>query len=334
MSDWQTMRPAAEIWAKYLKELRQAAPDQQLYVLLDLAQSASLKALLPADDAQPLFGFERDSKEAQLCPWLVRLGTVGADLRKSQKQLLDHVLRIVQTQPCASILVSDCDMTVLLAHLRRVTDVKLEGQPPLYLAFWDPAIVAALMGQTDIDTASRIEAVLEPEQRQLLMGPIAHWVCWSRSGRIVAYTPAKDAVKPTGTLPIRMSKAQVNAMLAANLPDLLIYYLRLNQPALRDKLAPLPMYWFVRQQIAFAGRYGLSGPRDLVNYLCVALIAGERFDLLPSVKPVLAKVKAGNLPFDKAMDELIKVIDDKDVQKPKLLLDNAGRPLQEVALPR
>ena len=342
MSDWQTMRPAAEVWAQYFKQLRQSAPAQQLYVLLDLAQSASLSALLPASDAQPLFGFERGRKEAQLCPWLVRLGAVGTALGAAQKKLLDHVLSIVQTQPCASLLTTDCDMDVLLAHLRRASDVKLEGQAPLYLAFWDPAVLAALMGQTDLDTGSRIEAVLQPAQRQALLGPIARWVCWSRSGRLVEYMAAKDvakdvvkdAAKAAGALPISLSKAQIDAMLAANLPDLLIYYLRLNQPTLRDKLPPLPMYWFVRQQIAFAGRYGLRGPRDLINYLCLALVAGTRFDLLPRVKPVLAQVKAGTLPFEKAMDALSEVIDDKDLQPAKLLLDDAGRPLQEAALPR
>ena len=334
MSDWQTMRPAAEVWGQYFKQLRQSAPAQQLYVLLDLAQSASLSALLPASDAQPLFGFERGSKEAQLCPWLVRLGAVGTALGPAQKKLLDHVLSIVQTQPSASLLTTDCDMDVLLAHLRRAIDVKLQGQEPMYLAFWDPAVLAALMGQTDVDTGSRIEAVLEPAQRQALLGPIARWVCWSRSGRLVEYAAAKDAIKPAGALPISLSKTQIDAMLAANLPDLLIYYLRLNQPMLRDKLPPLPMYWFVRQQIAFASRYGLRGPRDLVNYLCLALVAGTRFDQLPRVKPVLAQVKAGTLRFDKAMDVLSEVIDDKDMQPARLLLDDAGRPLQEAALPR
>ena len=338
MSDWQTMRPAAEVWGQYFKQLRQSASAQQLYVLLDLAQSASLSALLPASDAQPLFGFERGSKEAQLCPWLVRLGAVGTALGPQQQKLLDHVLSIVQTQPCASLLTTDCDMEVLLAHLRRASDVKLQGQAPMYLAFWDPAVLAALMGQTDLATGSRIEPVLESAQRQVLMGPIARWVCWSRSGRLVEYAAAKDvakeAAKAAGTLPISLSKAQIDAMLAANLPDLLIYYLRLNQPMLRDKLPPLPMYWFVRQQIAFASRYGLRGPRDLVNYLCLALVAGARFDQLPRVKPVLAQVKAGTLRFDKAMDVLSEVIDDKDMQPARLLLDDAGRPLQEAALPR
>jgi hypothetical protein len=40
-------------------------------------------------------------------------------------------------------------------------------------------------------------------------------------------------------------------------PDLLIYYLNLNQVHLRDRLPPLAMHWFVRQQLVFARRQGL-----------------------------------------------------------------------------
>jgi hypothetical protein len=36
---------------------------------------------------------------------------------------------------------------------------------------------------------------------------------------------------------------------------------------------------------------GLSGTRDLLNYLCLALMAA-RFDQLPGVKELLARVKA------------------------------------------
>lgn len=334
MSDWQQMRPAAEVWAQYFKQRLKSEPDAQLYVLLDLAQSPSLKDLLPEADAQPLFGFARNSKEAQLSPWLVKLGAAGAQLGKPQEKLLSHVLSIIQTQPCASLLTTDCDMPVLLAHLRRALDAKLQGQAAMYLAFWDPAVLAALMGQSDLSTGSRMEAVLDAAQRQALLGPVTRWICWSRAGRLVEYTPAQEAVKNATPLPLSLSKTQIDGMLAANLPDLLIYYLRLNQPTLRDKLPPLPMYWFVRQQIAFAARYGLKGTRDLINYLCVALIAGARFDLLPKVKPVLARVKAGALPFDKAMDELSNVLDDKEFEEPRLLLDGAGRPLLESALPQ
>ena len=66
----------------------------------------------------------------------------------------------------------------------------------------------------------------------------------------------------------------------------------------------------------------------------MALIAGARFDRLPKVKPVLVRVKAGALPFDKAMDELSNLLDDKEFEEPRLLLDGAGRPLLENALPQ
>jgi hypothetical protein len=59
---------------------------------------------------------------------------------------------------------------------------------------------------------------------------------------------------------------------------------RLAKIDLRDKLPPLAMHWFVRQQLVFARRQGLSGTRDLLNSLCLALMAGARFDQLPGVK--------------------------------------------------
>jgi hypothetical protein len=65
-------------------------------------------------------------------------------------------------------------------------------------------------------------------------------------------------------------------------PDLLIYYLNLNQVHLRDRLPPLAMHWFVRQQLVFARRQGLSGTRDLLNYLCLALIAGRALISCPA----------------------------------------------------
>jgi hypothetical protein len=42
------------------------------------------------------------------------------------------------------------------------------------------------------------------------------------------------------------------------------------------------MHWFVRQQLVFARRQGLSGTRDLLNYLCLALMAGRALISCPA----------------------------------------------------
>ena len=54
-----------------------------------------------------------------------------------------------------------------------------------------------------------------------------------------------------------------------------VYYVNLNQVHLRDKLTPLAMHWFARQQLVYARRLGLTGTRDLLNYLCVGLTVGS-----------------------------------------------------------
>jgi hypothetical protein len=63
-------------------------------------------------------------------------------------------------------------MPVLLAHLRLAMDPRLPGGDGSYLAFWDPAVLAALLGQSDPDTQTGIDPVLRPRSA----GP-----CWGRS---------------------------------------------------------------------------------------------------------------------------------------------------------
>lgn len=336
MSDWQTMPSAREDWQHRWQYISQehggSVHPLQLYVLLDLAQSPSFGSLLPADGVQPLFGFARSSKEGQASPWLVHLGSAGAAMGKVQQRLLDHVLDIVQNQASAMLLVAGCGQEAVLAHLRRAMDVQLQGRDAMYLALWDPAVLAALMGQADVATGSHIEPVLLPVQLKPLMGPVARWICWSRAGHLVEYghTPSGNE---TAALPLRLSPAQVEAMVQANVPDLLIYHLRLNQPQLWEKLPQLALHWLVRQQVVFARRYGLKGTRDLLNYLCLALIAGARFDALGDVAPVLAQVRAGRLRFDEAMDAIAEKLDEKQLRAPQVLTGPQGLPLTESQLP-
>lgn len=330
------VNPARKTWPRHWSQLSKSlkgAQVLQLYLLLDPVLVGPLLENMPADHAQPLFGFARSSKEGKASPWLVHLGSSDKPLKKPQQDFLDQVLDLVQARHCATLLASACGLPVVLAHLRQAMDVRLQGSNASYLAFWDPAVLAFLMGQSDVDTSSRIEPVLSDEQRLALLGPLSHWWCWTRSGRLYEYTPQWGAVKPVAQLPLTLSQAQSDALVQANVPDLLIYYINLNQAHLRDKLLPLPMHWFVRQQLVFARRLGLAGTRDLLNYVCLALIAGSRVDQLPAAAPILARVKAKSLSFDNAMTEFSEVLDDKDLQAPQVLVDEKGMPLTEARLP-
>ena len=334
---WHEVKPARKIWPQRWSQvtaLRKSGDKAlNLYLLLDAAQSRDLLALVPESGAEALFAFTRSTREGQVSPWLVHLGRSGQPLKKLQQDLLNAVLDVVQARPCATLLASECEMAVLIAHLRRAMDPKMPSdKDSSYLAFWDPAVLAALLGQSDLDTQSRIEPVLQPAQSRALLGPVACWWCWSRSGRLHEYA-VTDFTEPAAPLPLQLSAAQVDALVQGNLPDLLIYYVNLNQTHLRDKLPPLAMHWFARQQLVFARRYGLTGTRDLLNYLCLALIAGARFDQIPAVAQLLTRVKARSLSFDKLMDEVASKLDDKDLVEPRVLTAANGLPLTESQLP-
>ena len=333
---WPQARPARKSWPLRWSQLnstsKPAGKPLQLYLLLDAAQNRDLLAQVPQSGAEALFAFTRASKEGKLSPWLVHLGSSAQALKMPQQDLLDAVLDVVQASPCASLLASECEMPALLAHLRLAMDPRLPDGDGSYLAFWDPAVLAALLGQSDPDTQSGIDPVLQPAQCRALLGPVARWWCWSRSGRLHEYAVA-DFAGPAAPLPLQLGTAQVDALGKGNVPDLLIYNLNLNQTHLRDRLPPLAMHWFVRQQLVFAHRQGLSGTRDQLNYLCLALIAGARFDQLPGVVELLARVKAGRLSFDQLMREIGPLLDGRELPEPQVLSSSSGLPLTESLLP-
>ncbi|QXZ11202.1 DUF4123 domain-containing protein [Comamonas sp. Y33R10-2] len=340
---WHEMKPARQTWPQRWSQIKSSGKFSdkplQLYLLLDAAQKRDLLALVPESGAEALFAFTRSTKEGKVSPWLVHLGRHGQSLKKPQQDLLNAVLDVVQASPCATLLASECEMAVLIAHLRRAMDPKMPDKDSSYLAFWDPAVLAVLLGQRDLDTQSRIEPVLKSAQSRALLGPIARWWCWSRSGRLHEYavsdfTELSASMSMPLPLPLQLSAAQVEALVQGNVPDLLIYFVNLNQVHLRDKLPPLAMHWFVRQQLVFARRYGLTGTRDLLNYLCLALIGGARVDQIPEVAELLAKVKARKLSFDNFMDEVAPKLDGKDLAEPQVLMAANGLPLTENQLPR
>ena len=91
-------------------------------------------------------------------------------------------------------------------------------------------------------------------------------------------------------------------LVEASVPDHLLQHIEQNQPELLERLPPPDRYDFVRQQLARAREHRLGGTGDLVNYVCISLEYGARFDSVPSVAAALAKVKSGKESFNAAMD--------------------------------
>jgi len=57
---------------------------------------------------------------------------------------------------------------------------------------------------------------------------------------------------------------------------------------------------------------GSGGTRGPLDYLCVALTAGARFDQLPGGVALLARVKAGRLSFEQLLQEIGLHLEDRE----------------------
>ena len=293
-----TSQPWSESW----RELRAREPSQRLFALVDPAQEPSLLDLIVSDGLQQacLFGYDIDSPIARGTPRLVDLRD-GAPCR-----LLSGLLRSMPMRPCATLLSSRFDLPALLQHFKQVVDVELEGIDSMFLAFWDPAILGALLGQPDDLTLHVSGPVLTAQQINALTAPIDRWWYWDRGGGMHAAAlrsnQSDDVELPErAQLPLVLNERQVDMLVEASVPDHLIQHIGANQPELLAKILPTQRYDFVRQQLARARAHGLSGMGDLVNYVCVALAFGSRFDEVPTMAGPLAQVKASEITFAEAL---------------------------------
>ena len=66
-------------------------------------------------------------------------------------------------------------------------------------------------------------------------------------------------------------------------------------------LGGLAGYAYVKKALASARAIGLIGMRDLVNYVCMTLIYGERWYSDPRITALMTRVKRGDLEFDEAI---------------------------------
>jgi hypothetical protein len=272
----------------------------QLFALVDPAQDRRAIPMIFAESGpnECLFGYALDSPIAASTPRLVSL------IEPKASRLLAWLLRSMAERPVATLLASTASLATLTSHLRRCVDVELEGLDSMYLAFWDPAILATLLGQPDDDTLHVPGPALHPEQTANLLAPLQHWWYCDRSGKLHDAVPADMRAKrhdDEAAPKMVLDAEQVNKLVEASVPDHLLQHIRQNQPELLERLPSATHYQFARQQLRRAREHGLEGTGDLVNYICLALTFGGTFDELPSMAALLAQVNEGSMLFDKAL---------------------------------
>jgi len=96
-------------------------------------------------------------------------------------------------------------------------------------------------------------------------------------------------------------------MIEATLPDNLIYYLKLNNGFLVDHLDTQALYKMIIDNLPKARKIGLSGTRDLVNFMCLKLVYKDQFDTDTQLQSILNDVEKAKISMDDAMQKIMNM---------------------------
>jgi len=269
------------------------------YAIADSAQAPGLPAAIqdPGAGLRCLFDAEQGTPLADKAPHLVELPPPGA-ASSQWSWILAHAPRL----PCVTIVATPLAFDAVFAMLQAATEVLLPDGEAMFFAYWDPAILGTLVGQPDDATLHVPGPVLDPRQIEALTCGLAGWWYWDRDGQLHAVATVLECSDPA-PLPLQLTQAQVDDLVEASMPDHLLYYVDLNQRHLLERIDGDP-YRYVRAAYLQARALGLEGMQDLVNFICVKIIYGQRFDFDPAIGAVLRRVQAGRISFSEAVEEM------------------------------
>ncbi|MEO7577789.1 MAG: DUF4123 domain-containing protein [Massilia sp.] len=274
-------------------------PQWNWYAIADSAQHRALPEALVREGAELrcLLGAAQGSPVARQAPHLVALGS-PLDSSSAWKWIGLHA----HAAPCVTLIASGASFDVLFAQLASCTEAVLPDGDAMFFGFWDPAILATLVGQADDATLHVRGPVLDAHQRAVLLAQKDGWWYWDREGHF--HRLRMEAVDAAGEAPLQLRQEQVDQLVEASVPDHVVYFLELNQPALIEQIPREARYRHVRDALADARAHGLSTMQDMVNFVCAALIYRERFDSDPAITALLADVRHGKLAFADALAQM------------------------------
>ncbi len=259
--------------------IQQAEPGTRSQCLLTLAQGPDLEAAAPHLMTFPQF--ERDAASWQ---WVSSYGP---------------------TLPAAvSIIASSLHFEALYAHLHSSTEVLLPDGEEMILAFWDPAVLATLVGQLDDTTLHVPGPVLTVQQREKFLTGITAWWYWDRNGKLHQIAPALNpSAANTIMLPLRLSQTQVDMLVEASLPDHVLGYINTTKPELLADIPETERYARVKKHLLEARMLRLVGMRDIINYVCAALIYGNQVYENSVIVGLLGGVRESQMSLAEALEK-------------------------------
>lgn len=273
-------------------------PGLNWYAIADNAQQKNLHNLLKSrySRARCLFGSSDGSPVAQFSPHLVEL-VEPVEKDDSWSWISNNAM----LKPCISIFSTDQDFMWTYDKLVDLAEVELPDRECMYFAFWDPAILGALVGQEDDLTLHVKGPVLSCEQKKHLVFGLEGWWYWSRDEKLHEVNLGEKGGVCGGKL--ILSQTQVDELLEASVPDHILYFLSRYQPALICSIPISKKYDFVRGALNRGRAIGLESMGDLVSYICAELFYKNKMHSDPGICRALEQVRLKRMTLTAAFME-------------------------------
>jgi hypothetical protein len=92
-------------------------------------------------------------------------------------------------------------------------------------------------------------------------------------------------------------------LVEAGVPEQLLDMLQETQPPLLWEIPPSQQYKMIEKHLFGARKLRLFGMRDILNYICTALIYGDELQTNATIATLLEQVKVGTISLDVAMEQ-------------------------------
>lgn len=283
-----------------LKLTAQKNPALVWYVIADSAQNKSVPKILLANQHQSrcLFAVAEDSPIAANAPHLVSLDS---------PLLMNATWRWIDTHaahtPCLSIIATELSFDQLYEHLHQLTEIVLPDNDEMFFAFWDPAVLATLLGAEGDTTLHVRGPILNDAQRGSMTLHINAWWYWDRTAQLREFQIVPLSEERI-SFPMVLNQVQTDALVEASVPDHVLYHITQNQTQLLDDIAPLQRYSIVQKLIAKAREFNIEAMSDLVNFVCAGLIYKEQFEHNTEIIALLNRVKQREINLTEALEHM------------------------------
>ena len=215
---------------------------------------------------------------------------------------LQAVLASRHSTTAYTLLCSELSLSELHKHLSCFLEVKLPGNLEMLLAFWDPAILGTLVGQTSDDSLHLPSPVLDSTQLLAFLSPMTAWWYCDRESRWHQVVVPLAAHATSAAESFSLSQAQEDMLVEASVPDQVLHHLELNQPHLfEESQTHAARYAFIKIVHGSARKLGLNGMRDLVNFAALCLIYCRRMQTDPKILSLLDNVQHKRITLDEAL---------------------------------